>query len=150
MPEFKSNCRIATGITLFEVVLSMLVLSVVGVALTQAVVAIDRAHDNTRQFDEASRALENVLAGFASQPYEQLTSETAESLTLLDDVQSRLVGATLTVTLAEEDNPVAKRITAQLVFDGARRVKPISLTTWVFAPADSPGNDTTADDEESP
>jgi hypothetical protein len=68
--------------------------------------------------------------------WQELTTQAVEKIAIPADAKSNLPGATLGITVHDEQEPVAaKRVTIKLNCNGpnGRASTPLRLTTWVFA-----------------
>jgi hypothetical protein len=68
-------------------------------------------------------------------PWDELSPDAADKLTVPEVVNIYLPGAALAATVADEDGPVAsKRVSLELRWraPGGQPAGPVKLTTWVF------------------
>lgn len=117
------------GMTLLEVTLSAAALAIVATSVVQATVGLDRAHQASGQVDYASREMENSLKQFINQPPSDITQEAADQWQLPAEVVQQLPGSRLTTTVADLQDPIAKRVTMKLQL--SNRGQPLVLTRWV-------------------
>lgn len=85
----------------------------------------------------AQQEAANLIERVASIPFEQLTPDSLQSLTIDPEVARLLPAAKASLSLAAEPGPTpAKRVAVEVSWIGVgkRRELPVRLTSWVFAP----------------
>jgi hypothetical protein len=95
------------------------------------------ASNQTRANDQrqiALLAVQSIAEQVENIPWAQLPTETANQRSLPDSAIAHLPGAELKMSVNDETDPVAKRITIEVNWKGrgAARAGPVRLTTWVF------------------
>jgi hypothetical protein len=85
----------------------------------------------------AQQAIAAAAEQVAGMPWDELSADAPPAIDVPQPLQKQLPGAKLTVAIAEETAPPAKRITLALTWSDARgrEIKPMWLTTWAFPPA---------------
>jgi hypothetical protein len=130
------------GLTVIELTISIAILAVLlATSMRMIVVASDHVRANDRR-DLALQAAQAVSEEIDNIPWEQLNDETAAGVRIPDAIASRLPGAKLTAKVAEESDPLAKRVTVEITWNtrSDQPAAPSRLTTWVF-PDDAPNGE---------
>lgn len=123
------------GMTLIEITAAAAMLAVLLASSVQVMRALA-----TQQLAAARRvmALQTVQAlteELANVPWDKLTPDAANQLTVPDVVNLYLPAAALSATVAEEQEPVAaKRLSVELRWHApnGQSTAPLRLTTWVY------------------
>lgn len=136
----KTNARsskqgLRRGVTLIEITAAAAMLAVLLASSVQVMRALA-----TQQLAAARRvmALQTVQAlteELANVPWDKLTPDAADKLTVPDVVNLYLPAAALSATVAEEQEPVAaKRLSVELRWHApnGQPTAPLRLTTWVY------------------
>jgi hypothetical protein len=109
-----------------------------GVLMTVSVQMLRVMGDRQRAAERRATALQAAQAlaeQLENRPWDQLTANAADEISIPEVVARHLPGAKLSVTVTEESEPVvAKRVQLELQWNGPRGqpVAPIRLTTWSF------------------
>ena len=123
------------GFTILEMVVAAGILAVL---LTTTVHMLRVLTGHQRASDRRAIAIEAVQAvaeQISNLPWDQLTTESAQQITMPRQLEARLPGTKVTIEVAEETSPVVdKRIMVELTWVGQDKatVSPIRLTTWAF------------------
>ena len=123
------------GFTIMEMVVAAGILALL---LTTTVHMLRVLTDHQRASDRRATAIEAVQAvaeQVGNLPWDQLTTESAQQITIPQQLEARLPGTIVTIEVDEEASPVAdKRIMVELTWIGQDKetVAPIRLTTWAF------------------
>jgi hypothetical protein len=141
--EIRSPARAQdAGLTVIELTISIAILAVLlATSMRMIVVASEHVRANERRV-LALQAVQAVSEEIDNIPWDQLNDETASSVRIPDAVAPRLPGAKFTAKVAEESDPLAKRVTVEITWD-TRNDQPAAqsrLTTWVF-PDDAPNGE---------
>ncbi len=125
------------ALTVLELTIAVAVLAVL---LATSMKMIHLVTNQQRASERRNVALQTVQAiseQIGNTPWEQLTAETANQITVPRQVASYLPGAKLAITVSDETDPVSKRVLVELTWSGpgAKRTAPVRLTSWVFPEA---------------
>ena len=129
------------GLTVLEVTLALLVLTVAITGLAQ-LLATAAAHRRTS--DQRRLALQEVAnqaERIALWPYDELTAEKLEGLAPSDDLLAATPAAVLTATVTDEAGPPAsKRVRLEVHWTNSAgaHVEPVGLTVWKHRREDQP------------
>jgi hypothetical protein len=88
----------------------------------------------------AQQALAAVAEQAAGTPWDKLSSDSPPTIGIPQPLKKYLPNAKLTIAVAEETSPAAKRIMLELNWNDprGRETRPERLTTWAFPPARQP------------
>lgn len=125
--------RTRAGFSVVEIVVSISALAIITVLLTRAIVAVERSGRGAERRDYASRELENMLAEFTAQPWDEVTAEAADDFAPPEAVRAVLPQAKLTTTVDEPDDGT-KRVQMRLAYGPQTAPRPLVLTRWVYRP----------------
>jgi hypothetical protein len=122
--------------TLLELAVAAALIAALLVTTLQMLHALDDFRKNSRRRIYAQQAIAVVSEQVANMPWNDLTTETAQKITIPDRLRPYISGGKLIVEVAEEANPAAKRVSATMTWEDCkgRATAPIRLTTWVFPP----------------
>ena len=137
-PPRRLNSR--AGALIHDACVSAAMLAALMYGVNQIVVRLHRQTALVDQHYVAQQALENALEDFTASTWEDLNSVGINEIVLSDSTKAKLPQANLQGEVREEPEPVpAKRITLRLTWqDAAERERPpLTLTTWVYQPAES-------------
>lgn len=122
------------GMTVIELTVAVMLLAAVFAMLgpTLTWVRQQRRVADDRQL--ALLELANLGERLSLRTYDELTPELLGQVTLPEEAAAELDAATLSASIADEAEPVAKRITLELAWseDGVRPVAPLRLVLWRF------------------
>lgn len=122
----------------FSVVELMVATSLLATAFALLAPTLSWVRHQRRLADDRQLALlelSNVAERLALVPYDELTVERLTEANLSPEGAAALPTAKFTASLAEEDDPPAKRITLNLAWqaDGVRPSAPLRLVIWRFS-----------------
>jgi type II secretory pathway pseudopilin PulG len=126
------------GMSLLEI---MLAAGLLGILMTVSVQMMRVMGDRQRAAERRAAALQTAQAlaeMLGNRPWDELTDSAAEKIEIPESMRSHLPGATLSVTVNEESDPIAaKRVMLELRWKNPRGQSPapVRLTTWVFPEA---------------
>lgn len=105
--------------------------------MLHALSAYERSAERRAYAQQAIAAAAEQAAGT---PWEKLSAEAPPKVDIPQPLQKYLPGAKLTVAVADEKLPAAKRIMLELAWSDprSREIKPERLTTWAFPPSPQP------------
>jgi hypothetical protein len=123
------------AISLLEVVVAAAMLAVLMTIAAQMLQAVGQQQRATQRRALALQTVHALAEQFSNMPWDQLTAEAADEVNVPIVAQAHLPGAKLSVTIQEEQQPIAaKRVMVALAWNGpsGRFTGPVRLTTWVF------------------
>ncbi len=131
------NTRIAgrrrAAATIVEVTISMLLLTIMLIAVAQAMAQVVKQRRAVQRRLLATDVVANHMERAAALPWEELTAERMEAWRLASDVTDRLPDSKLTFHVdATGENPTAKRVIVELQWSNSAgdMVEPARLVTW--------------------
>jgi prepilin-type N-terminal cleavage/methylation domain-containing protein len=135
-----SNFRIAPmtrrhGFTLLELTAATAMLALLLTTSAQMLRVLSAHGRATSQRAIALQAAQAISEEVSNLPWDQLTTEAADQAKVPAQLDPRLPGSKLTLTVVEETTPaISKRITLELVWNGTngQAVAPVRLTSWAF------------------
>jgi hypothetical protein len=112
----------------------MALLLATSLQMLHALTVYERAGDRRAFAQQAIAAAAEQAAGM---PWAELSPDSPPKVGIPEPLQKHLPNAKLTVSVAEETAPAAKRIALELTWSDprGREIKPLRLTTWAFPPA---------------
>lgn len=128
----KGSCR--TGFTLFELVITSLLLSAL---IVSAIPALSWAAKQRREVERRQAGLEfleNQLERLTALSFDELTPERAGAVKIPEAFRDRWPEATLSARVIDEPEERAKRINLELRWQEQRGgpTVPIRLTAWIY------------------
>jgi hypothetical protein len=128
-----------SAFTLVELAMSVLLLAILMTTSAQMIHLASRQQKSLEHRAAAMLSLQAVAELVTNTPWDQLTAESVQELTIPEQLKPTLSGAKLSCELTEETEPPAKRINMTLTSGDSRGQQPVSvrLTVWVFPPAAS-------------
>ena len=123
-----------SGITLFEVVIAIAAFGILLATCVKMMVLLSRQSRTDDERNIAIQSVQSVLEQVENIPWDQLTSDSAKQVALPDVAASRLKGAKLKLAVTDEPSLTAKRILAELDWNGpdGERTRKIRLAAWAF------------------
>jgi type II secretory pathway pseudopilin PulG len=120
--------------TLIELTIAIAVLAVFTATCAQMMAALSKQVRANERRLLALQTAQAVSEQLQNQPWERLSSDAVKETPLPESVAARLPGAILKVAVVDEADPVAKRITVEITWNGsgAERSAPVRLTSWAF------------------
>jgi hypothetical protein len=125
------------GVILMEVVVACGLAAVLMAVSVQMLTLMATQRRDVERRAIAQQEAANLIERVASIPFEQLTPDSLQSLTIDPEVARLLPAAKASLSLAAEPGPTpAKRVAVEVSWIGVgkRRELPVRLTSWVFAP----------------
>jgi prepilin-type N-terminal cleavage/methylation domain-containing protein len=137
MPLMKMPTNRRRGFTMIEMVVGVAMMAVLLTLLGQMLVSM---RQNTRRAEERTlvlRSVENALEEITAAPWAAINEQAVAALRLPEEVRRRWPQAELTGQVTASTDPVeAKQVTLKLSLGPESRIRPVSLTTWVFKAAE--------------
>lgn len=123
------------GVSLIELTVASLLVGTVFVALGPVLHAIRQQREQAQQRQIALLELANQAERLSLRAWEELTPERLEQIELSETARQRLRQASLRVALAEDAEPLVRRITLELSWHdpAGRGVSPLRLVVWKYA-----------------
>jgi hypothetical protein len=120
--------------TLFELTIAVAAFAILLATSVKMTMLLSRQSRADEQRHVAIQSVQAVLEQIENIPWEQLTSDTAKQVALPEVAASHLKGAKLNLAVTDEPSLTAKRILAELDWDGpnGERTRPIRLVAWAF------------------
>lgn len=120
--------------TMFELAVAVALLIVLMAFTVQVMRLVSRQQRTIEKRVVALETVQAVAEQIGNVPWNELTPDAMEQIAIPDQMKARLPGSKLTVRLADEDDPAAKRITIELQTGEAGRPGSAMtrLTTWSF------------------
>jgi type II secretory pathway pseudopilin PulG len=122
------------GVSLIELTVAALLLGTVFAALGPVLHGIRQQREQARQRQVAVLELANQAERLALRSWEELTPERLQQIELSETARQTLRQASLRVALAEEAEPLARRITLELSWSdpAGRAVAPLRVVVWRY------------------
>jgi prepilin-type N-terminal cleavage/methylation domain-containing protein len=123
------------GFTLIELTAAAAMLALLLTTSAQMLRVLSAHERATEQRAFALQAAQAISEEVGNLPWDQLTTETANQVKVPAQLDPRLPGSKLTITVAEESAPTtSKRIMLELVWNATNghAVAPVRLTSWAF------------------
>ena len=123
------------GVSLIELTVASLLLGTVFVALGPVLHGVRQQREQAQQRQIAVQELANQAERLALRSWEELTPQPPPQVELSMTARQQLRQASLTVSVAEEVEPPARRITLELSWrdSAGRAVAPLRLVVWRYA-----------------
>lgn len=123
------------GVSVIELTVASLLLGTVFVALGPVLHGIRQQREQAQQRQVAVLELANQAERLALRSWEELTPQPPPQLALSETARQRLRQASLVVSVAEEAEPPARRISLELSWHdpAGRAAAPLRLVFWRFA-----------------
>src|SRR3990172_1343520 len=122
------------GMTLIEIAAASTMLAVLLASSVQVMRVLATQQQAAMRRTMALEAVQALAEELANTPWDQLTPQAAEKLTVPDVVNTYLPGAALTATVEDEQEPVnLKRVSIELGWrtPNGQPAGPLRLTAWV-------------------
>lgn len=124
------------GLSLMEVTVSAVLVSVVLAAATQFVGALASGQRVAQRRAYALSTLDNVVEQVASQPWDQIAVDQPFEVELPTEVSQYLPGAQVRLLAADQSEPlVARRVTATIAWPRSKRLdatENLQITFWLY------------------
>ena len=123
------------GLTIIEVTAAAAMLAVLLACSVQVMRALANQQRAAARRVMALQTVQAVTEELANVPWDQLTPDTASKLTIPEAAKLHLLGAALSATVADDDEPIeSKRLSVELRWQtpSGQPSAPLRLTTWVY------------------
>lgn len=121
------------GFTLLEVILAAAMLAVLFAIVGQLIVNMKRQTGLAERHALALRTTENAMEEVTALPWDKIDDRTVLALPLPDAVRQRWPDAEFSGSVTASSDPVeAKRILLNLSLAPESRIRPATLTTWIY------------------
>jgi hypothetical protein len=119
---------------MFELTIAIAAFGILLATSMKMVVLLSHQSRADEQRHVAIQSVQAVLEQVENIPWEQLTVDAAKRVPIPEVAASRLEGAKLNLDVTDEPSLSAKRVVAELDWNGpgGERTKPIRLVAWVF------------------
>ncbi len=131
------RCRSHTpprGFALLEVIVAVGVLAVLLTGAARMLRVASNQQQGVARRVAALEAVQAIAEQVDNLPWDEVTAERIAQIGIPAPLAPRLPGAGVTCTVAEETDPVARRVSIELTWTavGGRLARPVRLTTWAF------------------
>ncbi|MCI0332210.1 MAG: hypothetical protein L0228_03165 [Planctomycetes bacterium] len=123
-----------TALTILELTIAVAVLALLLATSMKVIHLVTHQQRANERRNVALQTVQAISEQVGNTPWEQLSAETANQITVPAQVASYLPGAKLAITVSDETDPAAKRVLVELTWNGSssQRIGPVRLTSWVF------------------
>jgi type II secretory pathway pseudopilin PulG len=122
------------GMTLIEITAAAAMLAVLLASSVQVMRALATQQLSAARRMMALQTVQSLTEELANAPWDELTPDAADKLTVPDVVNLYLPSAALSADVVEEQQPAAKRLSVELRWQApnGQPSAPLRLTTWVY------------------
>jgi hypothetical protein len=125
--------RHSCAFTLLEVITAAALLAMLLIASVQMLRALSASQRASERRTVALEAVQAVSDQIANIPWNELSTKTAEKVSIPEPLNDFLRGAMLSVFVDEIAKPNSKRIRVEVTWNGPDgAAAPVEMTTWVF------------------
>jgi hypothetical protein len=122
------------ALNVMELTIAIAVLAVLLAAALKMIVSVSQQIRANDRRNVALQSLQAVAEEIENLPWNELTQQTAAQVDIPAAAARYLPDAKLSVSVADETDPTAKRIRVELTWKGRgnQAAAPVGLTIWVF------------------
>ena len=135
----RASRRQAAGLSVVELIVTLVILSAAIVGATQAIVLVSRQQELVERRSLAQQEAANVMERAFARPLQELTAEELAKLQVSAQCRERLPEVALRVALAAASDASAGRpLTVEIDWREPHggRTQPVRLTAWRFSAAE--------------
>jgi hypothetical protein len=126
----RARCR---GLSILEVTLAAALFSMLVATSLQMMRVVSNRHLASERRDYALQAAQAISEQVVNIPWDELTTDAVEQITVPPAIAERLPAVKLSIELADEPEPTAKRARVEVSWQNpARQMSSLSLTSWSF------------------
>jgi type II secretory pathway pseudopilin PulG len=120
--------------TVLELTVAAAVLAILFATSMRMIRVVSDEQRASERRNVALQAVQAISEQVGNVPWEQLTAESVEHITIPDQAVPHLPGAKVAIAVNEELEPAAKRVLVEITWGsgGGKRTAPVRLTSWVF------------------
>src|SRR5690242_6981587 len=131
LSKARVRARRLCAFTLLEVIIAAALLAMLLIASVQMLRALSASQRASERRMVALEAVQAVSDQIANNPWDELSTKTAEKVSIPEPLNDFLHGVMLSASVDEATNPNSKRIRVEVTWNGPDgAVAPVQMTTW--------------------